>query len=116
MLQVADVGINRFPNNVYEKEYAVSMCEKSVTGVPSECVERIEYVARTVQTLKEKQEVSCGLLYGYEDVTQNYTPAISKEQSEFDGYEITETGFSFYYAVRPNGDVVATIDVVSPGI
>ena len=82
ILQVADVGINRFLKTKYEQEYTASLCTSAVTGRLFDDVERIGCIVRTVQALKTKTKMiadcfkKCGLLSGYNDVHQHFSPTI----------------------------------------
>ena len=78
ILQVADVGINRFIKQPYEKEYTASICASSLTGNQFDDVERIGCVVRTIQLLKAQHSLiskyfaKCGLLCGYNEVAQHF--------------------------------------------
>eukprot|EP00171_Calliarthron_tuberculosum_P023308 IDg23308t1 len=82
VLQVADIGINRFLKNQYAREYTSSICACSVTGRSFDDVERIGCVVRTLHALKDQSDlvVSCfvksGLLCGYKDVYQHFPPSL----------------------------------------
>ena len=78
ILQVADVGINRFIKQTYKKEYTASICASNLTGNQFDDVKRIGSVVRTIQSLKTQHGLiskcftKCGLLCGYNEVAQHF--------------------------------------------
>jgi len=81
ILQVADVGINRFLKTRYCQEYTASICASGVTGKVFDDAERIGCVVRTLLALQASPELitSCfhkaGLLTGYNDISSHFAPA-----------------------------------------
>lgn len=74
ILQVTDVGINRFLKSCYCREYTAAMCANAGTKRKFDDTERISCVVRSVLSLKNENQliVGCyakrGLLSGYNDL------------------------------------------------
>lgn len=82
ILQVANVGINRFIKKHYCREYTASLCASSVTNKLFDDTVRIESVVRTVLALKNKTHLiadcfaKTGLQSGYREVHAHFPPAV----------------------------------------
>lgn len=78
ILQVADLGVDRFPKTQYAKEYTAAMCiaASSVRGFDD--TERIGCAVRTLQALRERKDIiircfeKAGLTSGFVDVTSRF--------------------------------------------
>ena len=82
ILQVADVGVNRFIKKTNEREYTASLIAASLTRRKVDNIERIGCVVRTVRSLSmEKRLISncfqkCGLFSGYSELFTHFPPAL----------------------------------------
>ncbi len=81
LLQVADVGVNRFLKRGYSQEYTASICASSLTGKVFDDLERFGCIVRTIRALESNSEtiVNCfeksALLSGYSDVKKHFPPS-----------------------------------------
>lgn len=81
LLQVADVGVNRFVKTQYAKEYSSRVIECAVFNITFDDTQRVACLVNTVQALKKQPQliIRCfhkvGLLCGYNDVHSLFPPS-----------------------------------------
>ena len=78
ILQVADVGVNRFLKSTYQREYTASICSTSLLKKAFDDTERFGCLVRTVLQLAREHKTivncftKCGLLSGYKEVSKHF--------------------------------------------
>ncbi len=113
VLQVADMGINRFLKETYEREYKSGICTASLTGQKFDDVEKIGCVVRTIHALRSENTLiarcfeKCGLFSGYNDVSSHFPSRLFNAGSSLRDCNFTRMNPTYFKSVLSVSNLAA---------